>query len=78
MAGENVVHKLGRLDLSWATVLKLLVLSILVFLLIAGGRLGAAKVQAMLSSGASKVKAAVTGGDASTPATAYDPRTAGI
>jgi hypothetical protein len=75
MAGENVVHKLGRLDLSWGTVLKLLLLAVLVFLLLAAGKAGAAKVQAMLAQGAGKVKTAVTGG---TPATASDPRTAGL
>ncbi len=75
--GENVIHKLGSLDLSWTTVVKLFVLAVLVFLLIAAGRWGASKVQSGVKSASGKVKELVPGG--STPnTTKADPRYAGV
>ena len=75
--GENVIHKLGTLDLSAKTALKLVLVAVLAFVIIALGRMGAAKVLSLGAKGVEKAKAAVAGASAA-PVQSSDPMSAGL
>lgn len=75
--GENVIHKLAGLDLSWGTIFKLVILAVIVGLLVLIGIYGSKRVAAGFKKGVDKVKEVLPSG-ATPAATTADPRFAGV